>query len=284
MNNNVIVNADTDSIMIARPDGSPWTKEQQKAFIDDLNAQFPEKISFAHDGYFDAVLVMASKNYALLLNKDFCKPKDLDSEGNPKLKTKGSSIRDQKKEPALREMMDKIIAALIYDRKETINDIYTSYVKEVVSPITDIKRWCQKKSLSESILDCKGYVESDIKKGGLRRNETNVWDAIKDEEGMQQGDKFYLYPVILGNSVESGRVGKNGKPLKDKITPITGLKLDKYWTNNHDCDKLVERCYKTLSIFKLVLNMDEYIDYSKAKNQVLLDALRPKKKPEVETK
>lgn len=275
-NNNVIVNADTDSIMIARPDGSPWTKEEQQAFLDSLNAQFPEKISFAHDGYYDTVLVMASKNYALLLNKEFCKPKDLDKDGNVKLKTKGSSIRDQKKEPAMREMMDKIIAALIYGKQDTINDIYVSYVKEAIAPITDIKRWCQKKSASEAIMKCKGYTEQDILDKKVRRNETNVYDAIANEEGMQQGDKFYVYPVILGEKVTSGRVGKNGKPLKDKVEIETGLKLDKYWKHDHDVNKLVSRCFDTLEIFELVLDMEQFIDYSKATNKALLDALRPK--------
>lgn len=274
MNNNVIVNADTDSIMIARPDGSPWTKEEQQAFLDALNAQFPEKISFAHDGYYDTVLVVASKNYALLLNKEFAKKKDLNPDGSVKLKTKGSSIRDQKKEPAMREMMDKIIEALIYGKQDTIQDIYHSYVKEAVNPITDIRRWCQKKSLSEALLKCKGYTEADIAAKKVRRNETNVWDAIANEEGMQQGDKFYVYPIQLPPKVTTGRVGKTGKSLADKVEEVPGLKLDKYWENDHDTLKLVQRCYDTLSIFELVLDMEQFIDYTKKANIPLLEKFK----------
>lgn len=279
MNNNIIVNADTDAIMISKPDGAVWTKEEQQAFLDSLNAQFPEKISFAHDGYYDKVLVTGSKNYALLLNKDFAKKKDLNPDGTVKLKTKGSSTRDQKKEPAMREMMDKIIAAFIYDKQDTILDIYHSYVREALAPITDIRRWCQKKSASEAIMSCKGYTEQDILDKKVRRNETNVWDAIANEESVQQGDKFYVYPVILETKIISGRMGKpnkNGisKPLKDQIEVVTGLKLDKYWTQDHDVSKLLQRCYDTLEIFELVLDMEQFVDYSKSTNTKFLEALK----------
>jgi hypothetical protein len=279
MNNNVIVNADTDSIMIARPDGSPWTKEQQQAFLDALNAEYPEKISFAHDGYYDVVGVFGSKNYALLLNKDFAKKKDLNPDGTVKLKTKGSALKDQKKEPAMREFVDKIIEALVYDKADAVQDIYHSYVKEALAPITDIRRWCQKKSLSAAIMECKGYTEQDILDKKVRRNETNIWDTVANEEGMQQGDKFYVYPVILETKVISGRMGKpnkNGisKPLKDQIEIKTGLKLDKYWKQDHDVNKLVSRCYDTLEIFELVLDMSQFLDYSKSTNAKFLEALK----------
>lgn len=285
LNNNIICNVDTDSVLISKPDGTPWSKEEQQAFLDALNSQFPSKISFAHDGYYDRVLVVASKNYALLLNKDFAKKKDLNPDGTVKLKTKGSGIRDQKKEPAMREMMDKIIEALIYDKSETIQDIYHSYIKEAISPIENIRRWSQKKSASEAILKCKGYTEDDIKskenpKGTLRRNETNVWDAISQEEGIQQGDKFYVYPVILSTKVIPGaprpmtKAGKPGKPRKDKIEVTTGLKLDKHWKQDHDVMKLVSRCYETLSIFELVLDMSQFMDYSVKTNAKFLEGLK----------
>lgn len=282
MNNNVIVNADTDSIMIARPDGSPWTKEDQQAFLDSLNAQFPEKISFAHDGYYDKVLVVASKNYALLLNKDFAKKKDLNADGTLKLKTKGSSIRDQKKEPAMREMMDKIIEAMIYDRQDTLMDIYKTYVAEALN-VQDINRWSQKKSLSDSILKCKGYTEKDMKSkenpDGLRKNETVVWDAIANEEGMQQGDKFYIYPVILETKIITSRMGKPNKngisrPLKDQKEVITGLKLSKYWKQDQDVEKLINRCYDTLEIFEEVLDTAPFLEYTNKTIAQFLEAFK----------
>lgn len=258
MNNYILINADTDSIMINKPDGSPWTKEEQSQFLNILNSQFPEKIRFEHDGVFTRVAVIRSKNYALL------------PEGSDKIKLKGSSIKDQKKEPALREMMERIIKALIDDKKDIIVSIYHEYIKEALN-VKDIKRWAQKKNLTESVLKCKDWTQEQIDSKELRKNETDVWDAIKNEEGMQQGDKFYVYPVILGNEVTPGGVSeKTGKPLKDKVKEINGLKLIKYWNNDHNPEKLIERVYDTLSIFESILDMKQFINYSSKKNQILL--------------
>lgn len=261
MNNYNLINCDTDAIMIAKSDGAPWTEEEQAKFLEALNSQFPEKIVFEHDGYYDSVCVFGSKNYALLPH------------GATKIKTKGSSIRDQKKEPALREMMDKMIEAMIYHRLEELPGIYKQYIKEALN-VQDISRWAQKKTLTESILVCKGYTQADIKSKKVRKNETDVWDAVANEVGMQQGDKFYTYPVIIGNNVESGRIGKNGKPLKDKVSEVTGYKLTKYFTGDHDVEKLLERVYATVKIFELVLDMSQFVDYTKSKSKAALEQLK----------
>lgn len=260
MYKNILVNCDTDSIMISKPDGAPWTKDEQEKFLNELNRQFPEKIVFEHDGFYSSVVVVRSKNYALL------------PEGEDKIKLKGSSIKDQKKEPALREMMERMIKALVYHKLEELPGIYKEYVKEAMN-VTDIKRWSQKKTISRAVLDCEGYTDQDIKDKKLRRNETVIWDAIVNEEDKQEGNKIYLYPVILGNKVISGRVGKNGKPLKDKVEEVTGLRLSKYWKHDEDKLKLVERCFATVSIFQSILDMSQFLDYSKKTNADLLKEL-----------
>lgn len=255
MYNHDLVNCDTDSIMITKIDRSIWSKEEQISFLNELNKQFPEKIKFEHDGIFQSVAVFGSKNYALL------------PEGSNKIKLKGSSIKDQKKEPALLEMMTKIIDAMVYEKFDTINDIYKSYIKEALN-VKDIHRWAKKISVSEAILACANPTEE------TRKNEMDVWDAIKNEEDKQQGNKFYIYPVIIGTHVESNRISeKTGKPLKDKVTEITGYKLDKYWNNDHNVDKLIERVYSTLEIFKLVLDLTQFVDYTANKNKLLLQEI-----------
>lgn len=98
--NNIICNVDTDSIMIAKPDGSPWSKEEQDTFLEALNAQFPEKINWEHDGIFPAVVIIKSKNYAM-------------QKENGKVILKGSSIKTSSKEVAMKEMMTKIIQVLL---------------------------------------------------------------------------------------------------------------------------------------------------------------------------
>lgn len=252
--NNIICNVDTDSLMIAKPDGSPWSKEEQDLFLKQLNEQFPELINWEHDGIFSSVVVIKSKNYALL------------PEGTDKIKTKGSSIRDQKKEPALREMMDKMIHAMIYNQQDELVFIYESYIKEAIL-VKDIMRWSQKKTITESVTNCEF--------GEGRKNEMDVWNSIKNEDDKQPGNKIYVYPVILGTEIIPGKVSeKTGKPLKDKVNEITGLKLAKNWSNDHDVDKLLDRVYATLSIFKSVIDIQQFTDYTKKSNKELLNQLK----------
>jgi hypothetical protein len=187
--------------------------------------------------------------------------------GNNKIKIKGSSILDQKKEPALRAMMTDVINAMLEDRNDDIVNIYHSYIKEALD-VKDIRRWSQKKTVTESVTSCADP------KNTVRKNEMDIWKAIKDDN-CQQGDKVYIYPVVLGHEITPGGVSeKTGKPLKDKVKEITGLKMDKYWTGDHDVEKLVERVYSTMCIFELVLDMSQIIDYGKKSNKSLLAELK----------
>lgn len=274
MNNNIIVNVDTDSILIAKPDGSEWTEVEQNRFMEALNKIFPEKIKFEHDGYFDAVLVLASKNYILK------------EQGEEDLKIKGSALKDQKKEPALKDMLDDIIYAFINNELEDIPKIYDYYVQEALN-VQDIMRWSQKKTVTEPILACNGaepriikdpetgkekkvYFKND-RPTSIRSNEFVLWEAIKDEELMQQGDKFYTFPAVLSTSIET-KTYKNGK-TKEKVVGTYGCLQPKHWTGrNHDVEHLLKRLYNTLEVFHKVLDMKQYKNYSLAKNyKELLD-------------
>lgn len=263
MYNFKLINADTDSVMIAKPDGSPFSEQEQERLISEINTMFPNHIRWEEDGYFSRCIVIKAKNYIL-------KPY-----GEDKLKFKGSSIRDGKKEPALREMMDKIIYSLIENHtQEDLVNIYTSYIKEALN-VTDISRWAQKKSISESVLACRDYEElspEKLKEKGIRKNETTIWDAIKNEEDIQQGNKIYLYPAILESRLETTTL-KNGK-VKEKLHVVECLKLTKYWTGDHNPEKLVKRVYDTLCIFETILDMEKFIDYTLKKNQELLKELK----------
>lgn len=271
MNKNTIINVDTDSILICKEDQSKWGKEEQELFLESLNKQFPEKINFEHDGIFESVLVVSSKNYALL------------PEGKDKIKIKGSSLRDQKREPAIKEMIDAIIKAFIYDKKDTINSIYEKYVDEVMN-LKDINRWSSKKTVTEAVLKCQGYekyTKEQLKSKGIRANETSVWDAIKGEALVQSGDKVYVYPAILGESIkqhtqaEIDKAQLDGKKLRPrtKPTPDYGLRQPKQWNGeNHDKEHLLKRLYNTMEIFESVLpNMEEeFKNYALVKNYKLL--------------
>lgn len=105
-------------------------------------------------------------------------------------------------------------------KQDKILSIYHQYVKEVFN-VTDISRWCSKKTLTEAVLN------------GARTNEQNILDAIEGEE-LQEGDKFYVY-----------------------FTKDGSLKMQKNWTNDHDPEKLLGKLYKTIEVFDTIINMDE---------------------------
>ena len=268
-----IVNIDTDSIMVNKSDGIKFTESEQQALLSELNGLFPEFINWEDDGYYKSVVVIKAKNYALL------------SEGDTKIKLKGSSIKDAKKEPALREMMKLMIETLIHsdikDSLDKLKEIYTLYIKEASNP-KDISRWSQKKTVTESVMNCKGYEDlDDNDEDSPRKNETDVYNAIKNEEGLQQGDKVYLYPIYIGKVKKTQDKRKRNKEtgLMETIGQVEvekdvyGLKLSKYYNNDIVTDKLIKRVYDTIKIFELVINIEEFPKYHNKTNKLLLEEL-----------
>ncbi len=256
MHNFIIGPTDTDSISFSKQDGSPFSKEERTILLKEINDLSPELILWEDDGYYPVVIALKAKNYILL-----------DESG--KIKIRGSGLKDGKKEPALKEMLNKIIDGLVCDKNNTL-EIYHQYIKECMD-VKDISRWSAKKSVSKPILACRGYKEQDILDKKIRRNETVVWDAIKDIS-VQEGDKVYLYPAVFSSQTESKEL-KNGK-IKHKVIKVTGLKLAEQWSGDHDVDKLIERVYATLQIFANVLPMEQFTDYTLVKNKILLDNLK----------
>ena len=93
-----LVNLDTDSLSFAKEDGSEFTQEEYDMIYKEINDIMYS--AWEDDGQFESVAVLKAKNYIL-------------KDKNGKIKTKGSSLRDQKKEPALLEMLDKMIKVLV---------------------------------------------------------------------------------------------------------------------------------------------------------------------------
>lgn len=245
VNNFKLVNCDTDSIMFCKEDMSEIPDDIQNLHIKDLNSLYPETIRFEHDGYYHTVICLKAKNYVLYDGK--------------KIKLKGSGIKDQKKEPALREMLNKLIEDLIFENGNSIKNIYSNYINEALSP-QDIKRWCQKKTLTKSVLQSATDPEA-------RKNERVVWEAIQNKS-FQEGDKFYVYPAILHRKTETTELKNGNKKHKEILT--TGLKTHDDWSNDHDSIKLVERVYDTVLILKNVVDKNLFINYSLKRNQSLL--------------
>jgi hypothetical protein len=217
-----------------------FSDSERNALISELNSIMDPGISFEDDGYFSHILAVAAKNYCLI------------ESGDTKIKMKGSSIKDAKKEPALREFMNKCINALIYE--QPLEQIYEQYCEEARN-ITDISRWAVKKSISKKLLN------------GTRKNETNVLDAIGDLSTVREGDKVFIYnanSILVPVMDDSGepvlyKSGKNkGQP---KMVEQKVLKLTKDWNNDANVEHYLSRVYDTLSIFENVLDLSQFTCY-----------------------
>lgn len=241
---------DTDSISFCKPDMSPFSEEEQKLLIDEINSHMPELIKYAHDGYYKTCIVLKAKNYIL-------------EDNNGKVKLRGSSLKDAKKEPALGEMIKRMIDCMLYDNPENMINIYHEYIIETHN-VMDISRWAAKKTITKAILNCANDPTA-------RLNERKVYEAVKDTAGLQEGNKAYLYPCIKSEQREETLL-KNGK-LKVKVIKDTGLKIIEQWSNDHDSEKLVERVVDTMDIFANVLDREQFIDYTLARNKNILTEL-----------
>lgn len=261
MHNLKLINVDTDAILVQKQEGGEWTSEEQYNFLNELNAQFPEKIKFDHDGYFDAVIVVKAKNYILK------------EHGSNKVKVKGSAFKSATKEPAVALLMQDIVNAILDEKMDTLVSIYEKYVQEVLN-IQDINRWCAKKTITEAVLNCEGYEKynkDQLKQKEIRTNEIVIWDAIKNEELIQQGDKIHLYPKmeISHINVKVLKKKKNKQKIKYKAEYTYGLKQSKHWNKekpDHDVQQLLKRLHDTMKIFKFILDIELFKNYALSKN------------------
>lgn len=225
MYNFKLVNCDTDSIMVCKPNGAEFSLEERERLLFELNEQFPSGIRWEPDGpdgkneVYPKVLILKAKNYALWDGK--------------KLKIKGSALRSGTKEPALRDLLNEVLNALILDTGDP-KVIYEKYVQEALK-VTDIKRWCGKKTITEKTLNSE------------RLNETKVKDAIAGSEYVE-GDKIYTF-------------------FKQDGT----LELMENFNGDYSVDRLLKKIYNTIETFETVLPVKEiFLNYSLKKNKKLL--------------
>lgn len=258
---------DTDSISFCKMNGDTFSEQERAALLAEINKLSPEFIEWEDDNYYEVCIALKAKNYVLYDGK--------------KKTVKGSAFKSSGKEPAMKEFMSEIIDAFIADKADTVIEIYHKYVREAVN-VQDISRWAKKVSATESVLRCKGHenmTEEQKEKKKIRTNESKPWDAIKMEELVQQGDKFYLYPAIIDTIVHrTEKILKSGKvKVTEKKEIVTGFRQVKHFNGkDHNPEKLLGRVYATLKIFKTILNMDQFTDYTKAKSQEQLQKLLDK--------
>jgi len=161
---------DTDSISICKPDMSPFTEEEQQSLINEINALMPQKIQYAHDGYFQRCVALKAKNYVLFDGK--------------KIKIKGSALKSSTKSPRLKQFVKDVINIMCYaetddERNTKLLGVYNEIVKEV-NYLQDIKPWASRKTLSSTM------------KTSTRTNETKVMDALVGSN-YTEGDRFFTF-------------------------------------------------------------------------------------------
>lgn len=240
-----LVNIDTDSLSFAKEDDSEWTEEEHEMIYEEINQIMYS--DWEDDGQFDRFVVLKAKNYAMR------------EKGKDKIKIKGSSLIDAKKEFAMREMMEKLVTNFINKDLDYVK-VYNQYLKEALD-IQDISRWAVKKSITEKLME------------GNDTAKKKVLNAIGDKK-VQVGDKVYLYNVIDGmkQKVEKGELVflKSGEPkmVENKI-----VRLVEDFDGDYDKIHYVKRVFKTMDIFKNIIDMDKILNYSLKKNIKLLDNL-----------
>ncbi len=233
-----LVNIDTDSLSFAKQDDSEWTDAEQEMIFEQINQIMYSP--WEDDGLFDRFVVLKAKNYAM---------REL---GKDKIKIKGSSLIDAKKEPALREMMKKLVTNFINKDLDYVS-VYHQYLREALD-ITDISRWAVKKSITEKLIE------------GNDTAKKKVLAALGDRP-YQVGDKVYLYNCIDGmiQKIEKGepKFLKSGEPkmIENKI-----VRLSENFDGDYDKIHYVKRVFKTMEIFKNIIDMDQILNYSLKKN------------------
>jgi len=230
----VLVNIDTDSLSFTKKDGSAYTDEEKEMIHEEIN-----KIMYSEwedDGMFDRVVVCKAKNYVL--------------KTGDKIKFKGSSLIDTKKEPALLEMLNRLINECFIYNTNTPDAIYKEYINEVIN-IKDISRWASKKSVTKKL------YESD------RANETKVVDAIKDGD-YSIGDKVFLFSAIDGEKpcLVKGVPKILKKTGQVKMVPNHVLKLAEKFDGDYDMKHYLGRVYDTVSILENIVDMSTIPSYT----------------------
>lgn len=240
-----LVNIDTDSLSFCKADQSEWTESDYEKVLKEINQIMYSP--WEDDGNFDRFVVLKAKNYAMR------------ERGKDKIKIKGSSFIDAKKEPALREMMKNLVTNFINHDLDYVS-VYHQYLREALD-IQDISRWCVKKSITEKLLEANDTAKQ------------KVLAAIGDKK-VSVGDKVYLYNAIDGmvQKVAKGEPVflKSGEP---KMIENRIVRLRENFDGDYEKMHYVKRVFKTMEIFQNIIDMDKILNYSLKKNVKLLEEL-----------
>jgi DNA polymerase elongation subunit (family B) len=246
-----LVNVDTDSFSYTN--NTAPTQDDFNAEIERLNKLYPELIRWENDGVYEKFIVVKAKNYVMV--KD------------GKVKYKGSSLTDQKKEPRLLKLLEELINVLLNDKPNKEAKLIETYNQACCEAAFtfDVKHWVTKKTVSEKVLNANRPNEQKI------LNACNMAIEHKIIDGVQAGDKVYLYQAIDGmiQAKSKGELvfSKKGEP---KMIQNEILKFPELYQNDQDTEHYLGRVYATVTILENIVDINKFTNYSLKKNRELL--------------
>ena len=234
----LVIGGDTDSVTLCKQDMSEFSQEELDKLTEEINSISDELIRWEFEFYIPKMIVLKAKNYIMKFP-------------DGKIKTKGSAIRDQKKPKILQQFVNEVIQYLIDDKQSELITLYHSYVKQTFN-IQDITPWAKKLTITDKITGCVGHEtlnKEEKKEKGLRKNETDVYDALKGRY-VQEGDKILVY---FNNN--------------------NGLSMVEDWDGTYDQDALLKNLYNSIQIFANIIDMDQFLNYTLKRNKKTLGEL-----------
>jgi len=124
------IEIDTDGVYF-RPPPHVRGRDAEEAFVAAIGERLPRGISLAHDGSFDGMISLKTKNYVLRAQ-------------DGRIILKGSSLRSRREEPVLRRFLRDAARAFIEGTPATVRDLYLDTAERLIQralPVQDIARW-----------------------------------------------------------------------------------------------------------------------------------------------
>lgn len=237
-----LVNVDTDSFSYTN--NLLPTKQEFDQELANLNKLYPELIKWekdGEDGIFDKIIVVGAKNYVLVRKG--------------KIKLKGSSLTDQKKEPRLLQLLESFIDTLLKDILQEEKDalILQDYNKCCLEVVRDfkVKEWLKKVTVTKAVLNPE------------RSNEQGPKDAIDEAiqkgviSGTQEGDKVWLYTALDGERQKTVKsepqFSKKGEPSMEANDVY---RFPELYKNDQYTKYYLNRVYDTLCILENIVEIN----------------------------